>query len=147
MPIISSMINQLKTVILLGALTGLLLVIGQVIGGIDGLIIALAFAIIINFGTYWFSDKIVLTMYGGQKVSKKQQPELHAIVEDIAKKASIPKPKIYLLPIETPNAFATGRSPQKAAIACTKGILRMLNKHELEGVIAHELAHIKTAIP
>jgi len=137
------MINQLKTVVLLGALTGLLLLIGQLIGGIDGLTIALAIALIINVGTYWFSDKIVLRMYGGKQVSKKEEPELHGIVEDICKKADLPKPKIYLLPIETPNAFATGRSPEKAAVACTQGILRILNKEELEGVIAHELAHIK----
>jgi len=137
------MINQLKTVVLLGALTGLLLLIGQLIGGIDGLAIAFAIALIINVGTYWFSDKIVLRMYGGKQVSKKEEPELHGIVEDICKKADLPKPKIYLLPIETPNAFATGRSPEKAAVACTQGILRILNKEELEGVIAHELAHIK----
>ena len=137
------MINQLKTVVLLGALTGLLLLIGQLIGGIDGLAIAFAIALIINVGTYWFSDKIVLRMYGGKQVSKKEEPELHGIVEDICKKADLPKPKIYLLPIETPNAFATGRSPEKAAVACTQGILKILNKEELKGVIAHELAHIK----
>lgn len=135
--------NQLKTVLLLGALTGLLLVIGQAIGGMDGLTIAFGFAIIMNVGTYWFSDKIVLAMYGGKQVSKKQEPELHHMVENICKKADLPKPRIFILPIDTPNAFATGRSPKKAAVACTKGILRLLNKHELEGVLAHELAHIK----
>lgn len=137
------MFNHLKTVVLLGALTGLLLLIGQIIGGTDGLAIAFAFALIMNVGSYWFSDKIVLRMYGGKQVSKKQEPELHEIVERICKKAGLPKPKIYLLPMDVPNAFATGRSPKKSAVACTKGILNMLNKQELEGVIAHELAHIK----
>ena len=135
--------NHLKTVVLLGALTGLLLLIGQVIGGTDGMTIAFAFALIMNVGSYWFSDKIVLRMYGGKQVSKKQEPELHEIVERICKKAGLPKPKIYLLPMDVPNAFATGRSPKKSAVACTKGILNMLSKQELEGVIAHELAHVK----
>lgn len=137
------MINQLKTVMLLGALTGLLLLIGQFLGGTDGLTIALAIALVINVGSYWFSDKIVLAMYSGKLTTKQQQPELHELVEEICKKADLPKPKIYLLPMDIPNAFATGRSPKKAAVACTKGILKILNKHELEGVLAHELAHIK----
>lgn len=137
------MINQVRTVILLGALTGLMLWAGAALGGPDGLTIALVIALIINVGSYWFSDKIVLAMYSGKQVSKKQEPELHEMMEKLCKKADLPKPKIYILPMEVPNAFATGRSPKKAAIACSKGILKILNKEELEGVLAHELAHVK----
>jgi|TARA_Y100000310_G_scaffold167610_2_gene167534 heat shock protein HtpX len=137
------MFNQFKTIILLGVLTGILLLIGQVVGGTSGLTIAFLFAIIMNVGSYWFSDKIVLRMYRAKEVSKVQAPKIHAMVEDICKKAHLPKPKIYIVPTDNANAFATGRNPQNAAIAFTEGILRLLSEKELKGVAAHELAHVK----
>ena len=137
------MFNQIKTVVLLGILTGILLFIGQLLGGMTGLTIAFIFAILMNVGSYWFSDKIVLTMYRAKEVSSSQAPKLHKMVEDICKKADLPKPKIYIVPAENANAFATGRSPNHAAIAFTQGILKLLNEKELKGVAAHELAHVK----
>jgi len=135
--------NQLKTVILLGVLSGLLLWVGQLIGGKSGLIIGLIFVLIMNFGSYWFSDKIVLMMYRAREVSKNEEPALHKAVEEVSKKAGIPKPSVYILPTNHSNAFATGRSPKHAAIACTKGIMELLTEKELNGVLAHEIAHIK----
>ncbi len=135
--------NYLKTALLLGLLTGLALVIGQIIGGRSGLIIALIIALCVNFFSFWFSDKIAIMAYGAKLVSKTQNPKLHEIVEEIASKAHIPKPKIYIINSATPNAFATGRSPKHSAVAATTGILNLLNERELKGVIAHEIAHIK----
>ena len=134
--------NQIKTVILLGLLTGLLLWVGYLIGGISGMTVGLIFALIMNFGSYWFSDKIVLGIYKAKKASKKDYPELHKMVEEIAKEAAIPKPKVYIIPSETPNAFATGRNPKHAVVAVTQGILKILNKDELKGVVGHEMAHV-----
>jgi heat shock protein HtpX len=135
--------NTLKTALLLGALTGLLMLIGGLIGGRGGVYIAFIFAVILNFGSYWFSDKIVLKMYSAQEVSESAAPELYNIVRNLAMKASLPMPRVFIIPEETPNAFATGRNEQHAVVAVTEGIMRILNKEELEGVIAHELSHIK----
>ncbi len=136
-------INQIKTVLLLGVLTGLMLLAGQLIGGQIGLAIGLAIALIMNFGSYFFSHKIVLMMYRAKPASKKDYPELNKIVAEVAHKAGIPKPKVYIIPTENPNAFATGRNPKHGVVACTKGILHLLSKEELKGVIAHEMSHIK----
>jgi len=135
--------NTVKTALLLVALTGLLMLIGGLIGGKGGVYIAFIFAVILNFGSYWFSDKIVLKMYKAQEVSESSAPDLYNIVRNLAMKAGLPMPRIFIIPEETPNAFATGRNEKHAVIAVTKGIMRILNKEELEGVIAHELSHIK----
>ena len=137
------MINQIKTVLLLGLLTGLVLGVGWLLGGQGGLAIALIFALIMNFGSYFFSDKIVLFMYRAKEAKKSDYPSLHSVVEDVAKQAGIPKPKVYIIPTQSPNAFATGRSPKHAVVACTEGILQLLGKDELKGVIAHEISHVK----
>ena len=137
------MINQLKTAALLGLLTGLMLVVGSLIGGKGGLTVALIFAGLMNFGAYFFSDRIVLAMYGAQEAKKSKYPKLHHIIEDVASRAGIPKPKVYILPTPTPNAFATGRSPAHASVAATEGILNLLTEEELRGVMAHEISHIK----
>jgi len=135
--------NTLKTTILLGALTGILLVFGKLIGGNAGMFIALLMAAIMNFGSWYFSDKIVLSMYGVRLLSEEEAPELHAIVERLAKNAGIPKPKVGIAPMDVPNAFATGRNPENGVVVVTPKILEILNEHELEGVLAHEIAHIK----
>ncbi len=135
--------NTFKTFILLAALTAILLFIGQAMGGKSGLYMALFFAVIMNFVGYWFSDKIALKMSGAQEVSMDQAPDLHRTVERLCAQAGLPKPRLYMIPQDTPNAFATGRNPQHAAVAVTEGILRILKPEELEGVLAHELAHIK----
>jgi len=135
--------NQIKTVVLLGLLTGLLLGAGQLLGGRQGLFIGLGLAIVMNFGSYWFSDKIVLTMYRAKEVKKKDYPELYNIIKKISEDAGLPIPKIYIVPTDNPNAFATGRNPKHAAVAVTKGILDLLDKEELKGVLAHEMAHVK----
>ena len=135
--------NTLKTTILLGALTGILLVFGKLIGGNTGMFIALLMAAIMNFGSWYFSDKIVLSMYGVRLLSEEEAPELHAIVERLAKNAGIPKPKVGIAPMDVPNAFATGRNPENGVVVVTPKILEILNEHELEGVLAHEIAHIK----
>lgn len=135
--------NQIKTVLLLGLLTGLLLGIGQLLGGRTGLLIGLVFAIIMNFSSYWFSDKIVLAIYRAKEASKEQYPKLHSIVEEVSLASNLPKPKVYIIPSEASNAFATGRNKKNSVIAVTKGILQLLSKEELKGVIAHEMAHIK----
>ena len=135
--------NIVKTGLLLGALTGLLMLIGGYFGGQNGVVIAFIFAMIMNFGSYWFSDKLILRMYKAQEVSENQAPELYDMVKNLAMKASLPMPKVYIIPEATPNAFATGRNEHHAVVAVTEGILRILNRDELEGVIAHELAHIK----
>jgi heat shock protein HtpX len=133
--------NGLKTALLLGALSGMLLLIGDLLGGRQGLVIAFAFAAIMNLGSYWFSDKIVLRMYRAQEVGPSHP--LHQMTERLARQANLPMPKVYVIPDRSPNAFATGRNPQHAAVAATEGIMQVLAPHELEGVMAHELAHVK----
>jgi heat shock protein HtpX len=135
------MANGVKTVLLLGLLSGLLLVIGDLVGGPNGLVIAFVFAVVMNFGSYWFSDKIVLRMYRAKEVGPGHP--LHAMTARLAQRANLPMPKVYVIPDQSPNAFATGRNPQHAAVAATEGIMRVLNESELEGVMAHELAHVK----
>ena len=135
--------NMFKTFILLAGLTVLLLLIGQALGGRQGLYFALFMALIINFIGYWFSDKIALAMSGAQEVSINEAPDLHQMVEKLAVQAGVPKPRVYIIPQDTPNAFATGRNPEHAAVAVTQGILRILRPEELEGVLAHELAHVR----
>jgi heat shock protein HtpX len=135
--------NSLKTAILLGALTGLLMFIGGFFGGQKGVVLAFFFAMALNFGSYWFSDKLVLKMYQARPVSEGEAPGLEAMVKNLAMKASLPMPKVFIIPGDTPNAFATGRDEHHAVVAVTEGLLRILNRDELEGVIAHELTHIK----
>jgi heat shock protein HtpX len=133
--------NGMKTALLLGALSGVLLVIGQALGGQSGLVFAFAFAVIMNFVSYWFSDKIVLRMYQAREVGPEHP--LSQLVARLARQGNLPMPRVYIIPSASPNAFATGRNPQHAAVAATEGIMRMLDQRELEGVIAHELAHVK----
>jgi heat shock protein HtpX len=135
------MSNGFKTALLLGLMSGLLLVIGQVLGGSNGMLLAFIFAVVMNFGSYWFSDKIVLRMYKAQEVGAGHR--LYGIVERLSRQADLPMPKVYIIPEPSPNAFATGRNPSHAAVAATEGILQILSDAELEGVIAHELAHVK----
>jgi heat shock protein HtpX len=135
--------NSLKSVMLLGILTGLLMLIGGIFGGKGGVVIAFIIAVVMNFGAYWFSDKIVLKMYNAQEVTEKEAPEIYALIRNLVMKASMPMPKVYIIPEDTPNAFATGRNEDHAVVAVTDGILRILNREELEGVLAHELTHIK----
>src|SRR5215212_3494610 len=133
--------NGIKTALLLGLLSGVLLTIGELLGGANGLVVAFGLAAVMNLGSYWFSDKIVLRMYRAQEVGPEHP--LYRIVERLTVRASLPMPKVYVIPDPSPNAFATGRNPSHAAVAATEGILRVLSEHELEGVIAHELAHVK----
>src|SRR6266403_247605 len=135
--------NGFRTTILLAALTALVVWIGHMFGGANGAVIALVFAGAMNFFSYWFSDKIVLKMYGAQEISPNDDPELYGIVRDLAGRAGLPMPRVYVIPEETPNAFATGRNPEHAAVAVTQGIRRILNKRELSGVLGHELSHVK----
>ncbi len=135
--------QNIKTVLLLGVLTGLFLVVGKLLGGQTGMVIAFIMAMVMNFFAYWFSDKMALAMYGAREIPYEEAPWLHDMVEELARKAGIPKPKIYLAPIDIPNAFATGRDPKHAAVAVTSGILNILSPDELKGVLAHEIAHIK----
>ena len=133
--------NTIKTTLLLGLLSGVLMVIGQSLGGSNGLVIAFGVAVIMNFGSYWFSDKIVLRMYKAQPVGPEHR--LYQAVARLSQRANLPMPKVYVIPDPSPNAFATGRDPSHAAVAATEGILRILDDRELEGVIGHELAHVK----
>jgi heat shock protein HtpX len=135
------MSNGVKTVLLLGALSGLLLVMGDVLGGSNGLMFGLIAAAAMNLGSYWFSDKIVLRMYRAQEVGPEHP--LYRITERLARQGGLPMPKVYIIPDASPNAFATGRNPSHAAVAATQGIMQILSEQELEGVIAHELAHVK----
>lgn len=135
--------NQLKTVFLMSLLTVLVILAGGAIGGANGMKMAFIFAVVMNFGSYWFSDKIALSMTRSQPVTREENPELYAIVEKLAYNADLPMPQIYMTPSHQPNAFATGRNPNHSAIAVTQGIMQLLSREELEGVIAHELAHIK----
>jgi heat shock protein HtpX len=132
-----------KAFFLLALLTVLLVYFGKILGGTYGMTLALIFAGFINFISYWFSDKIVLAMYRAKPVSHAEAPRLHEIVGELAQRAHIPKPKIYLIPTDHPNAFATGRNPNNASVAVTKGILRILNERELKGVLAHEISHVR----
>lgn len=135
--------NQFRTFLLMLVLTGLFILVGTAIGGKSGAMYAFIFAALMNFFAYWFSDKIVLRMYKAQEVSQSEAPELYGVVAELTSKASLPMPKVYVIENDTPNAFATGRNPEHAAVAVTKGILRMLSKEELMGVIGHELSHIR----
>ncbi len=135
--------NTVKTTLLLGVLTGLLLLIGGFFGGERGVVIAFIFAVVMNFGSYWFSDKIVLAMYHAQEVTESQAPDLFTLVRNLALRGALPMPRVYIIPEDTPNAFATGRDENHAVVTVTEGIMRILNRDELEGVIAHELTHIK----
>ncbi|MGM5484021.1 MAG: zinc metalloprotease HtpX [Nanobdellota archaeon] len=137
------MINQVKTFLLLSALTAILLFAGQALGGMTGLILAIIIVTGMNFASYYWSDKIALKMYKAKKVSEKDYPELHSIVKKLSKKAKIPVPDVYIVPSNQANAFATGRNPKNASVACTQGIMNVLTKEELEGVLAHEISHVK----
>lgn len=135
--------NTLKTMVLMVTLTLMLVFIGGLIGGRSGMTFALIMAFGMNFITYWFSDKIVLKMYGAKQVTEAEAPELYSMVRRLSQSAELPMPKVYVMEQEQPNAFATGRNPQHGAVAVTTGIMRILSREELEGVIGHELAHIK----
>jgi heat shock protein HtpX len=135
--------NALKTVFLMTLMTLLFIFVGQLAGGKQGMIIALIFAAVMNLGTYWFSDKIVLSMYRAKPVQEGDNARLYGIVRRASTNAHLPMPKVYVIPTDTPNAFATGRNPQHAAVAVTQGIMRILDEDELEGVLSHEMAHIK----
>jgi heat shock protein HtpX len=136
------MSNVFKTGLLLAVLTAMLVLIGGAIGGQQGMVVAFGLAVVMNFASYWFSDKIVLAAYRAKPMEESQAPRLYAIVRRLATRAGIPMPRVYLIPNDTPNAFATGRNPQHAAVAVTEGIMRILDEDELEGVLAHELAHV-----
>ena len=135
--------NTLKTTLLLAALTGLFVLIGSALGGRTGMIMAFGLAVVMNMGAWWFSDKLALKMSGARAVSPEEAPHLHHLVETLASRAGIPKPALYLIEGDAPNAFATGRSPSKGAVAVTTGLMRLLDHEEVAGVIAHELAHIR----
>jgi len=136
------MTSQLKTGLLLVLLSGIILFLGQFLGGGTGLMIAFGVALLMNLGSYWYSDKIVLRIYKARELSASEAPMLHRMAEEMAQQAGIPKPRLYIIPDNTPNAFATGRNPQNAVIAFTEGIVRMLSPDELRGVLAHEMAHV-----
>jgi heat shock protein HtpX len=135
--------NNFKTFVLVAGLTALLLVIGFLVGGTSGLVLFAAIAVVFNFAMYWFSGPMALKMSRAVEVSEAEEPELHRMIAGLAQRAGVPKPKVYITPAEQPNAFATGRNPSHAAIACTQGIMRALPPRELEGVLAHEMSHIK----
>jgi heat shock protein HtpX len=135
--------NQAKTFFLMVLLTIIFVALGSMIGGQNGAMIAFVVALAMNLVSYWFSDRIVLAMYSAREVSQAGEPELYAVVASLAQKASIPMPRVYIVEEDSPNAFATGRSPSHAVVAVTTGILRLLNRQELEGVLAHELSHVK----
>ena len=137
------MSNIFKTGLLLAVLTVMLVLLGGAIGGQQGMVIAFFLALAMNFVSYWFSDKIVLAAYGARPIDEATAPRLYAIVHRLATRAGIPMPRVYMIPSETPNAFATGRNPQHAVVAVTEGIMRILDEEELEGVLAHELSHVK----
>src|SRR6185503_16807110 len=132
-----------RTALLLAALTGLFLAAGFLIGGQQGMVIAFAIACAMNLFAYWNADKLVLRMYGAREVSADEMPEFHNLVAQLAQRGGLPTPKVYVIDNPQPNAFATGRNPQNAAVAATTGLLKMLNRDEIEGVMAHELAHVK----
>jgi heat shock protein HtpX len=135
--------NTLKTTFLLAVLTVLFVLVGKAIGGQSGMVFAFGLAVVMNVGSYWFSDKIVLRMYRAKEVTEAEEPQLHGMVRRLAVAAGVPMPKVYVIPEESPNAFATGRNPAHAAVAATEGILRILTPDELEGVLAHEMSHVR----
>lgn len=135
--------NWLKTFLLMGLMTAIVIFIGELVGGRSGMVMAFGIAIVMNFVSYWFSDKIVLKMYNAQEIDESQSPQLYSIVRRLTQSAGMPMPKVYIIPNEQPNAFATGRDPNHAAVAVTDGIIRLLSEDELEGVLAHELAHVQ----
>jgi heat shock protein HtpX len=135
--------NTFKSIILMILMTGLLVLIGDLVGGTQGMIMALVFAGVMNFGAYWFSDKIVLMQYGAKEIPENSMPELYRTVRNLTSSAGLPMPRLYLLPMNMPNAFATGRNPRHAAVAVTTGIVDLLSEDELAGVIAHELSHVR----
>ena len=137
------MFNLMKTAILMAAITALFMAIGAAIGGRGGMMIALVIALGMNFFSYWFSDQMVLRMYNAQQVDESSAPQFYRMVQELAQRAGLPMPRVYLIEEEAPNAFATGRNPEHAAVAATTGILRVLSERELRGVMAHELAHVK----
>lgn len=135
--------NTLKTTLLLGALTGLFMFIGNLLGGTSGMVLGFAIAVVMNLGSYWFSDTIALKMAGAREVSVEEAPGLHRLVDELAREAGLPKPRVALVESDAPNAFATGRSPSRGLVAVTTGIMQILDRRELAAVIAHELGHIK----
>jgi len=137
------MFNLMKTAILMAAITALFMAIGSLIGGQSGMMFALAIAVVMNFFSYWFSDKLVLRMYHAQEVDEASAPQFYRLVRDLAQRAGLPMPRVYLINEDAPNAFATGRNPEHAAVAATTGILRVLSEAELRGVMAHELSHVR----
>ena len=137
------MFNLLKTAVLMAAITALFMALGAMLGGRQGMTIALIVALGMNFFSYWFSDKLVLRMYNAQEVDEQSAPQFYGMVRDLAQRAGLPMPRVYLIQEDAPNAFATGRNPQHAAVAATTGILRILSERELRGVMAHELAHVR----
>ncbi|WP_087721819.1 zinc metalloprotease HtpX [Pandoraea sp. PE-S2T-3] len=137
------MFNWMKTTLLMAAITALFMVVGGMIGGKQGMMLALAVALAMNFFSYWFSDKMVLRMYHAQQVDETSAPQFYNMVRELSQRAGLPMPKVYLINEDAPNAFATGRNPENAAVAATTGILRVLSDRELRGVMAHELAHVK----
>jgi heat shock protein HtpX len=136
------MSSFIKTTFLLGVMTGLLMLIGGLMGGRGGVAIAFVFAAVMNFASYWFSDKMVLAAYGAKELDAQSAPELYSIVNELAHSAGIPMPRLYMIDTDTPNAFATGRNPRHAAVAVTRGIMRICDREELKGVIGHELSHV-----
>ncbi len=137
------MFNLVKTAILMAAITGLFIAVGVLLGGQEGMVMALIFAIGMNFFSYWFSDKLVLKMTNAQEVDEGSAPQFYEMIRELANKANLPMPRVYLIEEDSPNAFATGRNPENAAVAATTGIMRILSNRELRGVMAHELAHVK----
>ncbi len=137
------MFNLVKTAILMAAITGLFIAVGALLGGQEGMVMALIFAIGMNFFSYWFSDKLVLKMTNAQEVDEGSAPQFYEMIRELANKANLPMPRVYLIEEDSPNAFATGRNPENAAVAATTGIMRILSNRELRGVMAHELAHVK----
>jgi heat shock protein HtpX len=135
--------NQIRTTVLMALLTVLIVVIGQLIGGRQGMLIALLVAAGMNFFSYWYSDKIVLKMYNAQEVGSQEAPELYGIVQTLCRRANLPMPKVYVIPQEAPNAFATGRNPEHAAVAVTEGLIKLMSREEIMGVLAHEMAHVR----
>jgi len=137
------MSNMLKTTVLLAALTVLFVLLGGMVGGEQGMVVAFVIAAAMNFVSYWWADKIVLHMYGAREVTEAEAPEFYHLIRNLATRAGLPMPRVYIIPTDTPNAFATGRNPQHAAVAATEGILRILTPDELEGVMSHELGHVR----
>ena len=135
--------NLFKTALLLGVLTSVLVLLGGALGGQHGMLLALVMAAVMNFGAYWFSDKLALAMSGARPIDESQAPQLYGMVRNLATRAQLPMPRVYMIPEDAPNAFATGRNPEHASVAVTQGLLDRLNRVELEGVLAHELAHVK----